>query len=125
MWRGSLRNPDGPVGARWDWGWLSDCFGATKISLSDVDAALYAVERKGAILWIEVKRPSERIPYGQMRLLTAFATKPQCSAMIVWGDPDDPHEAQWILHGVAGERQAVTRDDVHDAIAYWFDTANQ
>lgn len=125
MWRGSLRNPNAPTAARWDWGWLRDCFGSTNISLSDVDATIYAIERKASILWIEIKKPEEEVPYGQLRLLMAFSTKPQCCAIVLWGQQDAPRAVQWISHGDASDIQTTTREEIHEWIAAWFRRANR
>jgi len=124
-WRGTLRHPDAPDMARWDWEWLEDCFGQTRISLSDVDGVLYAVERNGVILWIEIKRPSQPVPTGQRLLLQAFSRKERCSALILWGHKDDPREAQWIINGKDRERLPTNRQEVHEWIAHWFRDADR
>ena len=124
MWRGSLRNPLAPAASRWDWGWLSECFGTTRISLSDVDACLYAVERRGHILWIEIKRDGQLVSYGQQEMLRSFSTKPQCAALILWGEQDAPTAAQWLSHGVVCDPVPADRESVAGWIADWFRRAS-
>jgi len=125
MWRGSLRNPKAPASSRWDWGWAASAFDGTLISIGDVDGVLYAVERKGTILWIECKRIGEDYKPGQRIMHLAFSRKPNCSALLLRGNPDEPVEAQWAVDGQWQEVIAVTRDDVLEMITGWFRRANR
>jgi hypothetical protein len=119
-WRGSLRNPAAPDASRWDWYWLDGCFGPTKISLTDVDQLVYAVERNDAILWIEVKRPGQEPGQGQRLLLEAFSRKDRCVALILWGRHDAPETAQWIVDGKSCEIVAADREQVAEWVHKWF-----
>lgn len=123
-WRGSLRDPTAPDRTRWDWGWLKDSFGTTRISLTDVDGLLYAVERKGCLIWIEVKRVGQDLPTGQRWALEAFSMKPDCLALVLWGDRDSPEIRQWISDGFAWPARPTCREAMAKEIASWFKWAN-
>jgi hypothetical protein len=116
--RGDLRNPNGPRGARWDWGWLDGAFGDTKISVSDIDAI---IERRGHFLIFEIKRTEEALHLGQFLLLQALARQPRTTVLLVRGErKDHPDSYQTLTAEGLSEPQTTSQEDFRRRVGLWF-----
>ena len=114
----TIRNLDHYVSQLWDWGFLDQCFGDTRIRASDVDGI---VERHGHFLLIEAKSPGVNIPTGQKIMLDKFAAMPKCSVLVIWGEPNKPEKLQ-----IWGKPQRnATEADVQSVVTKWFAWANK
>lgn len=78
----NLRNPNAEL---IDWGFLNNCFGESKIKVSDIDGV---VERNGSFLYLESKRHNETMKNGQKFTLEAFAREGHTVILII-GRPQD------------------------------------
>lgn len=114
-WRGSLRDETAPDRARWDFCFLDEALRPT-ISPSDVD---YELERHGSHLQFEIKRPGEALRRGALERMVSFSTKDRCFALVLWGERDEPTEAQWIIRGVVSRRRATDKHQVAHWVSRW------
>ena len=71
----------------WDWGFLDDCFGGTRIRVTDVDGL---VEHNGYFLLIEAKAAGKDIPRGQAILFDQLIKNDHWAVLILWGAPGLP-----------------------------------
>jgi len=107
----TIRNKEVFIDNLWDWGFLDDCFGNTRIRVTDVDGL---VERKGHFLLMETKSPGKDIPRGQAILFDALASQPNWHVLVIWGEPNAPVSAQvWgcrpMMADMAKIREIVRR----------------
>ncbi len=107
----------------WDWSPFNQCFGDTKIRISDIDGA---VERNGQILLIETKSHGAAIPLGQKLLHKAFLATGVVTLFYIWGNPNDT-ASQVEIHCRNGDvtvRRNVTTQQLQELISKWFDFAD-
>lgn len=83
----TINNMDAYMGNLWDWGFLNDCFGGTKIRVSDIDGI---VERNGQFLVLEAKSPGVEIKGGQKILFKRMAASGTHTVLVIWGKPGHP-----------------------------------
>ena len=113
----NIRNLDTYVANLWDWGFLNDCFGGTRIRVTDLDGL---VERNGHFLFIEAKSNGKDIPLGQKLLFKALIASPQNRVLIIWGEPNKPQMAQFWGH----EPFTADEEKIRDVVKRWFAYAN-
>lgn len=113
----NIRDMDTYVSQIWDWSFLNDCFGETKIRVTDVDGL---IERNGHFLLIETKMPKQEIPVGQAILFEKFAREERHHVLIVWGYKNKPVAAQfWGRPVMDADEQSLKA-----IIRRWFKYAN-
>lgn len=119
----TIHNLDAYIAALWDWGFLDECFGNTRIRVSDLDGI---VERNGWFLVIEAKSPGKDIPRGQRRLFKALVNK-EFSVLVIWGEANKPQHLQiWYPHRAVPEVQVkASVEDIQDIVRRWFHWANE
>ena len=101
----------------WDWGFLDECFGGTRIKVTDVDGL---VERRGHFLLIEAKSIGAPIPKGQAIMFDALVEDPNWHVLIIWGDTNAPVEAM-----VWGNKQFEADEaKIQDVVRRWYSMAN-
>lgn len=110
----------------WDWSFLNDCFGDTKIRVSDLDGV---IERKGNILILETKEPNVSIPYGQQLLFEAIQ-KNGHTVIVAWGSVNNHHPVvtkMMIYHPYNKHSSKVdaTILDLHNKVANWYRFADE
>lgn len=108
-----------------DWGCLDGCFGNTRISPTDVDGL---VERRGALLMLEWKRPGGQLREGQRLALLSLSKIPRCAAIVVWGATQPamaPERMQVFWDGQAQDTVDADIGKVREAVSRWFDMANR
>lgn len=120
---GNLRNVDGYKNSFWDWTFLNAAFYPTKIRVSDIDGI---VERNGKFLFIETKRPNEKIGEGQNILHNRLVETGVFCILIIIGDPNKP------ISYTLTTSQAILKYDspianlehLTSVVKKWFDWAN-
>lgn len=114
----TIRNKDTFMQNLWDWGFLDDCFGGTRIRITDVDGL---VERKGHFLLIETKSPGKDIPRGQQILFDAIAKQPNWHILVIWGLPNVPTMAQiWGCKQIPADEMRI-----REIVRRWYEYANR
>lgn len=88
----TIRNKDVYMGNLWDWGFLDDCFGGTRIRVTDLDGV---VERKGHFLYLEAKSPGKDVPKGQQIMFNHLIAEKNKAVLVIWGKPNVPEMAQF------------------------------
>jgi len=89
----------------WDWEFLDECFGGTRIRVTDLDGL---VERKGRFLYIEAKSPGKEVPVGQKILFDHLIANPQNTVLVIWGAPSEPEQAQfWGRKAFPADKEKV------------------
>jgi hypothetical protein len=118
----TIRNLPAYISALWDWGFLDDCFGSTRIRVSDIDGI---VERNGCFLLIEAKPPYKDMSRGQQRLHAALAAK-GFAVLVIWGKANNPEQTQiWYPYRPKAEPvQLATLESIQDIVSRWFRWAN-
>lgn len=103
----------------WDWGFLDECFGATRIRLTDIDGI---VERNGHFLIIEAKSLGKEIPTGQKIMFDHLTKNPNWTVLIIWGDaPDEPTTC--MVWGKP-KQYIATREVIKTIVSQWFKDSN-
>jgi hypothetical protein len=114
----TIRNIDNFVDSLWDWGFLDDCFGGTRIKVSDLDGI---VERHGNVLILETKSPGAPIPKGQEILFNTLTSQSGFTVLVIWGDANKPVEAQvWGRPRVPADEKRIK-----DFVASWYKRADR
>ena len=117
----NINNQQHFIESFWDWTFLNDCFGETKIRVTDIDGL---VERNGKFLLIETKMPSSPIPMGQSIMHKGLLKTGSFTIFIIWGKPNATEEMQVITtakdHGI----RKANNDTVKKMVKAWFDFAN-
>lgn len=123
----NLRNRQDLADSAWDWGFLNDALkiGDIQMKVSDGDGLL---EHNGDILLFEGRRDGEReeIKKGHRRLLRVFSTKPGCSSVVIWGDPEGGivRRRQWARNG-KWENEEVTKTEWFiEELRQWVEVAD-
>lgn len=88
----TIRNKKVYVASLWDWGFLDECFGGTRIRVTDVDGL---VEHNGFFLLIEAKTPGKDVPVGQAILFDQLIKNDHWAVLIIWGAPSIPERVQF------------------------------
>ncbi len=114
----NLRSVDTYLETLWDWSFLNDCFGHTRIRVTDIDGV---VERNGHFLYIETKSPGASIPQGQALMFEALTRQPNSHVLIIWGEPNMPEKAQFWGKAAFSADAAVIRS----LVKRWFAYANE
>ena len=98
----NIRDPQKYLSSFWDWTFLNDCFGDTKIRVTDIDGA---VERKGYTLIFETKLPDQEVPQGQAILFDNWVNQ-GITVLVIWGERNQPIAAQqWGQVRVPADRE--------------------
>lgn len=114
----NIRNRDAYRDRAWDWAFLNDCFGGTKIRPSDLDGL---VERNGRFLVLEAKPAGASINVGQRRTLAALASLPNFTVLVLYGEPNKPVAMQaW-----PNDRVEASEDTIRAFVSAWFAWADQ
>ena len=113
----TIRNKDNYMACLWDWGFLDDCFGGTRIKITDVDGL---VERRGNFLMIEAKSPGAPIPKGQAIMFDKLVKDPKWNVLVVWGKPNEPEEA--VVWG--NKKFNADAEKIKDVVRRWYEMAN-
>lgn len=112
----SIENPEEYLKNLWDWKILNDCFGESKIKVSDIDGF---VERKGKVLILETKASGVVVPLGQTIAFDAFVKK-NMTVFVIWGSPGCPQKLKiW-------PREAIDCDleILQSYVKRWYNWAN-
>lgn len=117
----SIRNKDAFMNALWDWGFLDNCFGNTRIRVSDLDGI---VERNGEFLIIEAKGPGIPIPRGQSIMFSKMALKGM-TVLIIWGEVNSPEFTQtWSRYkDQANPKREANVESIQKYVSRWFNWA--
>jgi hypothetical protein len=120
--RGDIRNWEDAVSSRCNWGWLDGCFGPT-ISPTDGD---FIVERRGKVLFGEIKRTGQEVPRGQMILLEALHDLPRFTVFILEGmiQEHEIYEPMRIYKLGRGLWEPINRDGFRSFCVRWYAYAN-
>lgn len=113
----NIRDKEAYINSLWDWSFLNDCFGATRIRVSDIDGA---VERKGHLLFIETKLPGQEIPTGQALMFQALRDK-GATVLVIWGHANRPEYARCWPH----DAMPATTESIRQFVRDWFRWADQ
>jgi hypothetical protein len=133
----TINDPVRYCASLWDWSFLDDCFGATRIRVSDIDgfASPYddhveqkqgRVHRNGHWIVFETKGDGVEIPLGQRRDHRDLV-RVGFTVVYLWGQPNDPTAMQVWYEGKThpeNQIQPVTLADIHDLVCRWFIYAN-
>jgi hypothetical protein len=113
-----IRNKDVYMNNLWDWGFLSDCFGGTRISPTDLDGV---VERKGHFLYLEAKSPGKDVPKGQQIMFNRLIADKRATVLVIWGEPNAPEKAQFW-----GCKPFVANTaKIQEVVAKWYEHADR
>jgi hypothetical protein len=113
----TINNEDYYMGSIWDWGLLDDCFGTTKIKVSDVDGI---VERKGKFIFIECKSHNAPITQGQAIMHNSLIKTGVFTVLLIWGDANKPTKMKAMGKNWNKEFSIATLDDIHSFVERWF-----
>jgi len=115
----TIRNLESFVGALWDWGFLDDCFGGTRIKVTDMDGL---VERNHHYLMLETKGPSKDIPRGQQILFDHLREDfgDRFHILVIWGDPNKPVACQLWGHS----KTLADTETIRRIVGKWWTFAN-
>ena len=121
----TIRNSEHFLSQIWDWGFLDDCFGKTKIKVSDIEGI---VERHGNFLVIECKSHNASVPKGQQIMHDNMVKTGLFIVLLIWGEPNKPERLQ-ILWNSAGQIKQkkispASLNDIHDLVCRWFNYAD-
>lgn len=114
----SINNPAAFCAGLWDWDFLMPAFSPTRIRVTDIDGC---VERNGALLFIETKKPNVAIPEGQARMFRQATARNDLTVLVLWGEHNQPEQMQ-VWH--AGNPSVVTECDTADVVRTvrdWFE----
>jgi hypothetical protein len=116
----TIRNLDNYVNSLWDWGFLDECFGGTRIKVTDMDGL---VERNHHYLMIEAKGPGVEIPKGQRILFDNLHADfgDRFHILVVWGEPNKPEAYQIWGHS----RHQADIATIQMIVRRWFAFANR
>ena len=118
----TIRDKEKYIDNLWDWGFLDDCFGNTKIKVTDIDGA---VERWGNFLIIETKLPGNEIPKGQQIMFDAMVNSGLFTIVYLWGENNQPRKMR--VAGPQGDDlyTNISEEDVLNVVRSWFVYANK
>jgi hypothetical protein len=103
----TINDPEAYVASLWDWGPFDECFGDSRIKITDVDGM---VEHHGQFLLIETKLPGVVIPEGQRILFDHLVSDGRWRVLIIWGHPGVPEHIQlWGHNTIATDLTRVKR----------------
>ena len=120
----TIRNMDNYVAALWDWSCFNDCFGNSRIRVSDLDGI---VERNGKFLVLEVKSHGASVPIGQQRMFNAMAETGAFTVVVLFGETNAPQRMRVTTRHngrVVSVEKPADMDTVRDMVKRWFDFAN-
>jgi hypothetical protein len=118
----TIRNPKKFVESLWDWGFLDNCFGQTKIKVTDIDGI---VERNGHFLVIEGKDEGVPIPYGQKRMFEVMHKTNLFTIIQVWGPANNPTHYKLMIPGIEYKKVPCELKDIQRVVNQWFEFANR
>jgi hypothetical protein len=118
----NLRSQDNYKSSFWDWTFLNDSFGETKIRVTDIDGM---VERNGQFLFIETKKPNEKIPKGQEILHKRLVDTGIFTVMVIWGYPQQPTKFSARRKGGNFERDNANLETIKQFVSEWFKWADK
>lgn len=106
----------------WDWGWLNDCFGGSRIRPSDIDGV---VEHKGRLLILEGKREglSGRVlSKGQRIMFEQVSGQLGALVLVLYGDPPRTprYLCQWLPGGRYVDERQCGADEVRAIVHRWY-----
>lgn len=106
----------------WDWTPYNECFSGTNIRISDIDGI---AERHGHFLWIETKRPGQKINAGQDILHKMLTENGSFTILILWGEINDPRNCRIVYeNGLVKEWQINGTEGAKEIVSRWFKWAN-
>lgn len=108
----TIRDLDKYVARLWNWAFLDNCFGATRIRVTDLDGL---VEHHDCFLFIEAKGIGAQVPRGQQRLFNALKRRGD-AVLILWGDPGEPRLMSWWPK----PSRPCTTEEVQAEVSRWF-----
>ena len=105
----------------WDWGFLDDCWGGTRIKVSDIDGI---VERKGKFLVLEPKGIGINVPMGQRLMFEAMVRTGYFVVVIIWGETNKPLQAQVLMPSGIKMYNNANVELIRNIAKCWFSWAN-
>jgi hypothetical protein len=118
----TIRNRQAYMDNLWDWGFLDDCFGGTKIKVSDIDGV---VERNGYFLYLETKSPGKAIPTGQEIMFKRMIENGHNTVIVIWGIPSTPVEIKVFSAKYPGGKEIeANADKLKELVGAWYQKAN-
>lgn len=117
----TIRDINKFVSALQDWSILDGCFGATRITPSDIDGF---VERNGVCLFLEGKGHDAYLTNGQAIAFKSLAAQGN-TVIVFWGRDQDIRKMRVITKDNPGTVQPATLDDLRWAVSEWYDSANK
>ena len=116
-----IKNPKAYMTSKWDIELFDDCFGNTKICMSDIDGV---VEKNGAVLFVEFKYAGSVTDRGQQLLFEKLSEKQNCFVMQIEGKPPrNPTAYRIWSSGKVGKWTECNVDGVKERVKRWFDWA--
>lgn len=100
---------------------LDGCFGATRITPSDVDGI---VERNGEFLILEGKLGGA-VSYGQRRMYENLSRRLACPLLYLWGQPNDIRRWEVWNKGKLQYKGDTSNERVRDYVRRWFNYVNR
>jgi hypothetical protein len=133
----TIRNPIAYVASLWDWSFLDDCFGVTRIKVSDLDGFAASnddhveqkqghVHRNGHWIVFETKGYGVPITEGQFISHRDMA-RVGFTVVYLWGPANKPTAMQVWYEGLDHPQpvqEPVSLDDIHNLVRRWFVYAN-
>jgi hypothetical protein len=104
-----------------DWEMLRGCFGDTRITFTDIDAA---AERHGKFLWVETKQPGKDVPMGQLIFLRQLARRGD-TVLIVHGTNSTVEDITKITPFGEQVYDSADKDTFRQIVADWFRWADK
>jgi hypothetical protein len=113
----TIRDIDRYVNNLWDWGFLDDCFGGTRIRVTDLDGI---VERNGHFLVLECKSHDAQIPRGQAIMFEKMAATQLFTIFVIWGEQNRPERMRIIGKNGTKDYAQVDIEDVRKFTHRWY-----
>ena len=120
----NIRNKEEFFSSIWEWDFLNDCFGETKIRVTDIDGS---VERYSHQLILETKRPNVPIPEGQLIKFINLNRTGLTTVIAIWGNANNPEQMQCFYPSPFPATKVISVFDGVDIKNYvhkWFLYAN-
>ena len=100
----------------WDWSFLNDCFGDSKIRVSDTDGT---VEHNHQFLTLETRAPGEGLDRGRWLWCERRVESGVDTIFLLWGQPNDAREMSIF----PGGKFAATAETIRSHVKAWYEAA--
>lgn len=117
----TIRDLEKYVARLWDWGFLDDCWGRTKIRVSDLDGI---VERRDHFLVLEAKGIGVNLTTGQRLMFEAMVRTGHFVVLVMWGAVNKPLQAKVFAPEGIKMYDNANRELIRNIAKCWFSWAN-